>query len=101
MKRTLLLGATAFVAAMAANAASAQMMMGKWSSGNASSLEVLDGKKVKYCFLETCTTQPYKGKANGTITFSWGPDNKYAFTKTAGGYHGVYNGDKNMTIQVK
>jgi hypothetical protein len=101
VSRFLLLGGTALFMATMATTASAQMMMGKWSSGNASSLEILGGKKVKYCFLDQCTTQKYKGKASGTITFSWGPDHKYSFTKTASGYHGVYNGDKDMTINVK
>ena len=101
MRNVLLTASLAMGIAVAGAWAEARELKGKWSSGNASTLEILDGKRVKYCFLDQCTTQKYKGDPNGTISFSWGPQHKYEFTRTKAGYRGVYNGDPNMTIEVK
>ena len=101
MKKILVITGLTFGMFIGANIAEAETLKGVWSSGNASSLEILSGQKVKYCFLKQCTTQKYKGDANGTISFSWGSDHHYKFTKTKSGYRGVYNNQKDMTIDVK
>ncbi len=78
----------------------AQTLNGKWGGKSPSTLEFLDGKQVKYCFLGKCTVQPYTGDNNQKIEFNWGPS-EFTFTKTATGYDGTYRLVQTSTIKME
>lgn len=65
-------------------------LTGKWQGRTPTSLEFLDGGKVKYCYRSKCTVQSYKGDPNSEIKFRW-KRGRFVFTKTAGGYDGKYS----------
>ena len=67
----------------------AQTLAGKWNGRSATTLEFLDGKKVKYCYKKKCTEQAYTGTKDTTIKFTWRRA-KITFTKTDTGYDGSY-----------
>ena len=78
----------------------AKTLKGKWGGKSASTLEFLAGKKVKYCFLDKCTVQPYTGDKEQKIEFNWGAA-EFTFTKTATGYRGTYRLVQTSTIEMK
>ena len=82
---------TAF-AIMVLNAAdlfAAQVLSGKWSGKSPTTLEFLDGNKVKYCYKKKCTVQPFTGDRATEVKFKWGRS-KFVFTKTETGYDGSF-----------
>jgi len=67
----------------------AQVLSGKWSGKSPTTLEFLDGQKVKYCYKKKCTLQPYTGSKETEVKFNWGRS-KFTFTKTQEGYDGSF-----------
>ena len=57
MRTGILITAFAMLVLSVGNAFAAQVLTGKWSGKSPTTLEFLDGNKVKYCYKEKCTTQ--------------------------------------------
>ncbi len=89
MHTKVLLIIAAILAMNTSGVAAAQVLAGKWSGKSPTTLEFLDGKKVKYCYKTKCTTQKYSGERDSKIKFSWGRS-QFTFTKTDNGYDGTF-----------
>ncbi len=84
-----LMTALAIVVLNSGNLVAAQKLTGKWSGKSPTTLEFLDGSKVKYCYKSKCTEQSYTGDKDSKIKFNWGRS-KFTFTKTDSGYDGTF-----------
>jgi len=71
------------------SAATAKTFTGKWKGRSPTSLEFLDGNKLRYCYKKKCTEQVYSGDRETKIKFTWRRA-KFTFTKTDDGYDGSY-----------
>ncbi|HFC04103.1 MAG TPA: hypothetical protein ENJ55_00240 [Rhizobiales bacterium] len=89
MRTGILIATMAMLTLNAGNLAAGQVLTGKWSGRSATSLEFLDGHKVKYCYKTKCTEQTYTGDKAKVIKFNWGKS-QFTFTKTEQGYDGDY-----------
>ncbi len=98
MRTTMMIAAAAIFVINSGSVSVAQVLTGKWSGQSPTTLEFLDGNKVKYCYKAKCTTQVYTGDRDKMIKFNWG-QSKFTFTKTDGGYDGTFL--RVMTAKVK
>ena len=90
--RILICAVTTAVTALVFSASSplmAKTLTGKWNGRSPTTLEFLDGNKVKYCYKKKCTEQGYTGDKDTKIKFTWRRA-KFTFTKTDSGYDGSY-----------
>lgn len=72
-----------------AGTADAKNWSGRWDGQSYSTLEFLDGKRVKYCFKKDCVIKSYSGNASETIRFKWG-NSRFSFEWNGQGYNGLY-----------
>jgi len=100
MRNILLITAFAIAAMNSGIPATAQVLTGKWSGKSSTSLEFLEGSKVKYCYKQRCTTQDYTGNKDREIKFSWGRS-RFTFTKTDNGYEGTFLRVLSARVQIQ
>ncbi len=63
---------------------------GKWGGVISSTLQFLDGKRVKYCYgVIDCIVTGYSGDEKGTVSFSSGHA-RFQFKWNGSGYNGTY-----------
>ncbi len=89
------------VVACSAGIAEAKKWSGKWGGTSYTTLEFLDGNRVKYCFKRECVIKPYSGSPKKTIKFKWG-NSSFAFEWNGQGYNGTFkNGNNRSTVLMK
>ena len=89
MRSGILISALTVLVFSASSPVVAKTLTGKWNGRSATTLEFLDGKRVKYCYKKKCTEQAYTGNRDTKIKFTWRRA-KFTFTKTDNGYDGSY-----------
>lgn len=89
MNKTILMTALVILVSSAGTLNAAQVLTGKWGGRSPTTLEFLDGSKVKYCYKTKCTTQAYTGDKAKKVKFNWGRS-KFTFVKTDNGYDGTF-----------